>query len=207
MGQYYKAIILDDNNKPLSKFSPLENGNGSKLMGHSWMLHAFVNCVENQLIDKPKRLVWSGDYADNENYKTLDKDEVKTILKLNSDLDKDEIKKEGINLYTLCEIIDETKLNTGSFKKGKYLINFDKKEFVNKTKVPKDSDGWVIHPLPLLTCEGNDRGGSKINFYGDEKGLVGRWSRDIIGSSTNKTNIPKEFKEIIFDLVEKPYQY
>jgi hypothetical protein len=124
-----------------------------------------------------------------------------------SNLDKDEIKKEGINLYTLSEIIDETKLNTGSFKKGKYLINFDKKEFVNKTKVPKDNDGWRIHPLPLLTCEGNDRGGSKINFYGDEKGLVGRWSRDIIGSSTNKTNIPKEFKEIIFDLVEKPYQY
>ena len=205
MGQYYKAIILDNNNKPLSKFSPLENGNGSKLMEHSWMGNDFVNCVENQLIDKPKRLVWSGDYADNENYKTLDKDEVKTILKLDSNLDKDEIKKEGINLYTLSEIIDETKLNTGSFKKGKYLINFDKKEFVNKTKVPKDSDGWVIHPLPLLTCEGNGKGG--YDFYGDEKGLVGRWSRDIIGSSTHKSNIPKGFKEIIFDLVEKPYQY
>jgi hypothetical protein len=200
MGQYYKAIILDNNNKPLFKFSPLENDNGSKLMEHSWIKNEFVNRVENQLMDEPKRLVWGGDYADTENYKSLSKDVVKTILKLDSDLDKDEIKKEGINLYTLSEIIDETRFNTGSFKKGKYLINFDKKEFVNKTKVPKDNDGWRIHPLPLLTCEGNGRGGG--DYRGETKDLVGRWSRDTIGSSTHKTNVPKGFKEIIFDLVE-----
>ena len=34
----------------------------------------------------------------------------------------------------------------------------DKKEFVNKDTMPNNDD-WLVHPLPLLTCEGNGRGG------------------------------------------------
>ena len=83
--------------------------------------------------------------------------------------------------------------------RDRYLINYDKKEFVNKTKVPKDSEGWQIHPLPLLTCEGNGRGGG--DFRGDEVKLIGRWSRDKIGVASKKTKVPKDFKEIILSKI------
>ena len=85
-------------------------------------------------------------------------------------------------------------------KKFKYLVNYDKKEFVDKSKTPQDSYGSEMHPLPLLTCEGNGRGGG--DFRGNEGELVGRWSRDTIGVSSKKTDIPKDFKEIKFDLSE-----
>jgi len=190
MGQYYRPIFLTENNKPLFSVTCYDFGSGAKLMEHSWIKVYFVRFVEKQLMIQPQKLVWAGDYADNE-------------------------ETEGVNLYTLSENVgklthDETIPKNKSkydydFKNiapltAKYLINYDKKEFVNKSKTPKDSDGWKMHPLPLLTCEGNGRGGG--DFRGDGKDLVGRWSRDKIGVSTRKSDIPKDFKEVVFDLTE-----
>jgi len=216
MGQYYKPIFLNENNKPISYAYSHDFGSGLKLMEHSWMLNPFVRFIENQLMLQAQKLVWAGDYADNENPKTITSKEIKALSRENSEYWNAEIlKKEGINLYSLSELVgkishDETipkNKNKYDYKykkiaptSAKYLINYDKKEFVNKTKVPKDNDGWKIHPLPLLTCEGNGRGGG--DFRGDEVKLVGRWSRDKIGVVTKKTEIPKDFKEIIFDLTE-----
>tara|TARA_B100000963_G_C22629569_1_gene674181 strand:- start:749 stop:1399 length:651 start_codon:yes stop_codon:yes gene_type:complete len=216
MGQYYKPIFLNENNKPISYAYSHDFGSGLKLMEHSWMLNPFVRFIENQLMLQAQKLVWAGDYADNENPKTITSKEIKALSREDSEYWNAEIlKKEGINLYSLSELVgkishDETipkNKNKYDYKykkiaptNAKYLINYDKKEFVNKTKVPKDNDGWKIHPLPLLTCEGNGRGGG--DFRGDEVKLVGRWSRDKIGVVTKKTEIPKDFKEIIFDLTE-----
>ena len=36
-------------------------------MEHSWMLNPFVRFIENQLMLQAQKLVWAGDYADNEN--------------------------------------------------------------------------------------------------------------------------------------------
>ena len=216
MGQYYKPIFLNENNKPISYAYSHDFGSGLKLMEHSWMLNPFVRFIENQLMLQAQKLVWAGDYADNENPKTITSKEIKALSRENSEYWNAEIlKKEGINLYSLSELVgkishDETipknkskydyKYKNIAPTNAKYLINYDKKEFVNKTKVPKDNDGWKIHPLPLLTCEGNGRGGG--DFRGDKVKLVGRWSRDKIGVVTKKTEIPKDFKEIIFDLTE-----
>jgi hypothetical protein len=78
---------------------------------------------------------------------------------------------------------------------GRYVINHSKREFVDKTKVP-NRDGWYIHPLPLLTCEGNGKGGG--DFRGDSN-LVGSWARDLISVYDTA---PENYKEIIFDLVD-----
>jgi hypothetical protein len=180
------------------------------------MLNPFVRFIENQLMLQAQKLVWAGDYADNENPETITNKEIKALSSEDSEYWNAEIlKKEGINLYSLSELVgkithdeeipkDKSKYDY-KYKKiaplqAKYLINYDKKEFVNKTKVPKDSEGWQIHPLPLLTCEGNGRGGG--DFRGDETKLIGRWSRDKIGVVTKKSEVPKDFKEIIFDLTE-----
>jgi hypothetical protein len=223
MGQYYKPVFLSENNKPKNYVYSHDFGSGLKLMEHSWMKNPLVRFVEKQLVDNPQKLVWAGDYADNENPETITEREIKLIADEKSEYwNSAKLKKEGVNLYSLCECVaklthdedmGENKWEHNFSEKTiaplnlKYLINYDKQEYVDKSKVPADKDGWRIHPLPLLTCEGNDRGGG--DFYVDEEkeqgnvDLIGSWARNKIGVAFKKNEIPKGFKEIKFDLIER----
>jgi hypothetical protein len=78
----------------------------------------------------------------------------------------------------------------------RYILNHDTKEFVDKRKMPKDKDGWRIHPLPLLTADGNSRGGGDYREGHTDFDKVGIWKRNRISIETRKTDIPKDFKEI-----------
>ncbi len=210
MGQYYKAIFLTNKNKPKNFVDSHDFGCGLKLMEHSWMLNPFVRFVEKQLMIEPQKIVWGGDYADNEAAETITKEETKMLIVC--EYTADEIK-DGVNLYSLCNVVSKLTHNERVTDKynhkfncislapltAKYLVNYDRKEFIDKTKVPKDNNGWRIHPLPLLTCEGNGRGGG--DFRG-ESDLIGLWARNSIGVISSKTKIPKDFKEIIFNLIE-----
>ena len=219
MGQYYKPIFLSENDKPITYVRCYDFGSGAKLMEHSWMLNPFVRFVENQLMIQPQKIVWAGDYADNENPDTITEKEIKKICSVKENKkywNFENLTKEGVNLYSLTHTVGKLSHDeyipknkdeySYTFKKVapvnvKYLVNYDKKEFVNKGKVPKDNNGWRIHPLPLLTCEGNNRGGG--DFFGPEKDLVGRWARNKIGLVSKKADIPKDFKEITFDLIDE----
>jgi hypothetical protein len=189
MGQYYKAILLNKTKKqPLVGMSSYDFGSGSKLMEHSWMKNDYVGFVEAQLLLEPRPLVWAGDYADKEGETDRNLwDMTESIGTLSPSVDIPE----GKSKY-------DFDFGTVLPKRFKYLINYDKKEFVDKTKSPIN-DGWQIHPLPLLTCEGNGRGGG--DYRGDSD-LIGVWSRDTIGIVSKKTDIPKGFKEIICDFKE-----
>ena len=222
MGQYYKAVFLSENNKPKNFVSSYDFGSGSKLMEHSWAKNPFVRFVEKQLIDNPQKLVWAGDYADKENPETITEKEIKLLADETSQYwNSAKLKEEGANIYSLCETIgklthDEEVKDKYSHNFSektiaplnlKYFINYDKKEYVDKSKVPTDKDGWKIHPLPLLTCEGNGRGGGDFHIN-EEKNqgnvdLIGSWARNKIGVAFKKTDIPKDFKEIKFDLTER----
>ena len=85
--------------------------------------------------------------------------------------------------------------------KYKYILNHDKKEFVNKDTIPKDSYGWVMHPLPLLTCEGNDDNGGDYRLENGSE-FIGTWARNTISIVSRKSDIPKDFKEIKPDFHE-----
>ena len=84
-----------------------------------------------------------------------------------------------------------------TLKETRYIVNHTKKQFVDKTKAPKDSEGWQVHPLPLLTCEGNGQGGG--DYRKEENKFIGVWARDVISVQSKK---PKGFTEIIpnFDM-------
>jgi len=209
MGQYYKPINIDKKQFVYSH----DYGNGLKLMEHSYIGNEFVAIVEN-LIKKNvakdgtvltgdwygDRIVWAGDYADSEPLNGLTKD------KNGKDLP---------NLYQIIGNYDNNKIkpkNKQFNKKFKYLVNLDKKEFVNYDKVPvfdtTEYEGkkiiWQINPLPLLTCEGNGRGGGDFQ-YNDNCGnfdLIGKWSRNRIVLLDKQ---PEDCTEIIFDLIEKQY--
>lgn len=175
MGQYYKAILLDkEKQNVIGWLSPYQYDSGSKLMEHSWMKNDFVKSFENMIYKNPMPVTWCGDYAD-----AVDGS------------------KKGANFYSLCKDITilTPKTELGEHK-SRYIINHDTKEYVDKLNVPKDEDGWQIHPLPLLTCEGNGRGGG--DFRGDSE-LVGSWSRCLISVSEE---LPEEYTKLEFDIVE-----
>ena len=173
MGQYFLPIVLNDNKKQPKAWVYSHNfGSGLKLMEHSWIKNHFVGAFESLILKNPENVVWCGDYADN----------VKGCKTNLSDRCKESTK------------VTPTKITT--LKESRYIINHDKKEFVDKTKVPTDADGWRIHPLPLLTCNSNGRGGG--DFRGESE-LVGKWAYDKISVDSKK---PKDYAELIFDLVE-----
>ena len=165
MGQYYKPICLDNELQEQWVYSH-DYANGLKLMEHSYISNNFVGIVERLLsvgnLWYMKPLVWAGDYAD---------------------IDKFQLH----NLYEQCDEYNQFKNEKGleAFN-PRYIINHTKKEFVDKYKTPKDNHGWRVHPLPLLTCEGNGRGGGDYRL---DNPNIGRWARDVISVSKTK---PKE---------------
>ena len=161
--------------------SPFDHDNGGKLMEHSYITNNFVEAVEFLLIDNGEgdkgrwsgnRIVWAGDYADYD-------------PRLDTTLYDFVEKKDKLNM--LIEAIPEN---------YHYLINWDKKEFVDKTKCKPINASWnvnelKIHPLPLLTADGNGRGGG--DYSGENIDYVGAWARDRISLMKE---IPEDFIEI-----------
>lgn len=188
MGQYYHPISIE---KGESLYSHDFN-NGLKLMEHSWIGNNFVKVVERLIAEGGAwfgtRIVWAGDYADPE-----------------VDENGDPVKYEYQgNMYdqTLYNLYGNNIIKPifeGESPKFKYLVNMDTKEFVDMKKIPVseiyEGTEYKIHPLPLMTCEGNGRGGGD---YHKESPLIGKWARNRVTVTTRK---PKNHKEIIFDLV------
>ena len=161
--------------------SPYDYDNGAKLMEHSYIGNSFVEAVEFLLIDDGEgnrgrwsgnRIVWAGDYANAE------------PLGAN-------------NLYSLAEEKDKLKMLIEAVPENyHYLVNWDKKQFVDKTKCNPINGVWnikglKIHPLPLLTADGNGRGGGDYNGEGID--YVGTWAKDRISLMKE---IPEDFTEI-----------
>ena len=192
MGQYYMPLSMEKNEAVYSH----DFGNGLKLMEHSYIGNSFVAAVESLIAEGGKwfgdRIVWAGDYADPE-----------------KDADGNDVQYEHDGqMYdlTLYHKVRENIIKPEKVKRPRYryLVNMDTKEFVDFKKIPptetfteKGKDyHWYIHPLPLLTCEGNGRGGGD---YRKESPLIGKWARNRVTVTTRK---PKGCTELIFDLVE-----
>ena len=210
MGQYYHGIILGTRvKKQIEKVvnwvyshdikhtwkrddgTKISMGNGLKLMEHSYRKNGFVNAFETLIADNPQRVVWAGDYADNEPDQKITVKEEKELNGVKYLVDVEE----EVNLYGLCD--DDTKIIPKARRKEyRFVINHTKKCYVDKRKVPKFNDGWQLHPLPILTCEGNGRGGG--DFRG-ESSLIGLWARDLISVSDAE---PIGYEKFIFDLIE-----
>jgi len=195
MGQYYKPVSIEKKEHVLSH----SYSSGLKLMEHSWLNNSFVKAVCTLIAIGGAwygdRIVWAGDYADPE-----------------PNTENDENEGRGDNLYHICD----TEVHPDVPKKGfRYVINMDTKEFVDTKKIPM-SDVWedekgkewpfIIHPLPILTCEGNGRGGGDLH---KEDPLVGKWARARVTVSNLLPKAHEGYKEIEFNLYEgdKPAQF
>lgn len=186
MGQYYKPAILAENKLTVLQWVYSWTFNsGLKLMEHSWAKNPFVRAVESLIFQNPQHIVWGGDYA-----------EADAIGSVSG---------EKTNTYNRCNDSNEVKPETTlTDKETRFVVNHTKQQYVDKTKVPKDTDGWCIAPLPLLTCEGNGQGGGDFFVVPDrEQGnvsIIGSWARDLISIEPTK---PKGYSELVFDLIER----
>lgn len=180
MGQYYIPVNIDN----LEYLESWDFGNGAKLMEHSYIGNDFVNAVELLLVEGGRwdgnRLVWAGDYADpfesaEGNYYFMAHRESNGHNQLKAD-----------GLIHACP------------DNYRYICNLDTKEYVDKQSISANTDGWQIHPLPLLTADGNGRGGG--DYHGTDMRYIGSWSGNKISI---RTEVPEGFKQIKLRLADK----
>ena len=172
MGQYYIPMILGE--KDIKEFIRLwmcanMYGNGLKLTEHSYIGNSFVSAFEYQISEEgafyKSRVVWAGDYADEEPDLKLN---LHSMAREDEDTDASKLRK------------PQTK-DTSIYR---FIVNHTKKQYLDKK-------GHRFHPLPLLTCEGNGRGGG--DYRGSDEMLCGTWARDVI--SVNREP-PADYTEL-----------
>lgn len=154
MGQYFTPTFLDAAGRIVAALNPDDYGSGLKLYGHTRHDAALMRAVEALLrLDGNIRLVWAGDYADDE-------------------------RGQDANLYFLAQpkhfvrfsgLVVEDVAPTATLPDhfvagGGYICNADKRAFVDTAALPLDD--WAVrrNPLPHLTAEGG--------------GQPGPWARD-----------------------------
>ena len=162
MGQYYRPVIEDRYGKK-TVFNRQVDGKWTpqKLMEHSWWCNDFVCTIARMLYREPQKIAWVGDYSDEEPYGLLGK----ALHNIAWAEDED-----GVGVAKDVLLLDD-----------KVILNHTKKMYVccNEYKQKSvDRDGWVAHPLPLLTAIGNGQGGGDYSGVNEE--LVGCWAFDLL---------------------------
>lgn len=164
MGQYYKiAYKLDDgviytNNREVEGVDYV----GAKLMEHSYFGNCVLDAVADLLEHRKTRILWVGDYADEDN-------EVENIT--NGDLKYTDVWGDNQKNKVL--------FNSVKFKySGKYLVNHSKNVYISFDRYLNalNNDEWSINPISILTCIGNGRGGG--DYAGTNMDYVGSWGWD-----------------------------
>lgn len=196
MGQYYKPAILRKNwkmanNAVKATLSCYDYDNGAKLMEHSYISNSFVRSVEHLLANEFKGypFVWVGDYADEVETKTGKHNiyhDAYEVIYTKDDSKRKSYERLRNGIPAMPEWIEGKKYNPyATIPYYKYLVNYSKKEFCI---VPENIEGeWQVHPLPLLTCSGNGRGGGDYRVETDKR--VGSWAYDKIGLTNDVSEL------------------
>ena len=154
MGQYYMAVILAEKSEKeyiRTFLNPLMYNNGTKLMEHSYIGNNFINVVENLI--GPSGMFYKS-----------------RLVWAGSSADSEPNSEN--NLYDMCK--EKTPLvRTEPNVSYTYIVNHTKKVYVKKNNTIH-----TIHPLPLLTAEGNGR--ARRDYHGPNMDMVGTWARDVI---------------------------
>ena len=173
MGQYYMAILGDPHGLNCKVFDRSVDGEYefAKLMEHSWMENRFVTAISEMLYKRPGRLAWVGDYAEDSDFEAL---KTTALYVPNCEVVWGAgVKKHGVS-------------STDFTLDGKFLLNRETKQFIDMDAyklASTDKHGWCIHPLPLLTALGNDRGLGDFHEGGVGYEFVGSWAWQLIAIS------------------------
>lgn len=175
MGQYYMPLIKREN-----EYTAYNLNSGLKLTNHSWLYNSDVNAIAEMLYKNPAQLAWVGDYADETE------------------------EEKAVHQHAWSEDAPLQKLPEGDehFMEGKFLVNHDKKEYIDIEHYTEKSmyDDWCPHPLSLMTAMGNGRGGG--DYYSPVNAdMIGSWAMDTISV---EDEAPSDFKELDVWFSEEP---
>lgn len=141
--------------------------NGSKLSENGYPEASFVEGIVNELRNRPARVAWVGDYA-------------------NEEEDFTGIDGYGEDTYNTLWGPDEGQVadpvafriapERGDSLRG-YLVNRTKGVFLDLADTATDA-ALSMHPLPVLTAIGNGRGGG--DYFGPNMDAVGSWAMDVL---------------------------
>ena len=152
-----------------------------KLMEHSWWNNDFTNDVSAQIYNKQRRICWTGDYANEpDDFKFA----INTALYTPS---YEEVWGRNIKFLPLISI--------NFTLDNKYLVNYDTMQYLdlNEYKTSSETKWGIVHPLPLLTAVGNDRGFGDFHEGNIGYKSVGIWAWNLISI---KDKMPKGFKKV-----------
>lgn len=178
MGQYYIAAFIahsanlkDIKKEDIIAWKPPGNfHNGNKLVEHSYITNNFMAAVEHSISPMGMfhkcRIIWAGDYADPEPC--------------------------GQNIHALAREqlnkIDSVQQGEVSYR---FIVNHTKKLYIDK-HILEGNGNYILHPLSLLTADGNGRGGG--DYAGTGEDMCGTWRLDSISM---ENSIPKDYTEFI----------
>ena len=191
MGQYFRPILGDAYGLNCKVFDRSVDGEYTlaKLLEHSWWQNPFVNAFSKFLYKEPSRVIWCGDYAyepDDFNFPNCSAFYVPSY----GEVWDDTVSAIGVS-------------STDFTLDGKFLLNHDAKQFVDLDEYKAgsvDKHGWTIHPLPLLTAVGNDRGGGDFHEGNIGFEFVGSWAWQLICIEDKP---PDDFCKIDIKFIEK----
>lgn len=195
MGQYYNIItaekdygnigIIDDKRtKMFETGNYFEETFGAKITEHSWFGNHLTSGISNLLYKTPKRIIWCGDYAEDDELKNL----IPGISMSDVFSDSNKYKR---YLWDNIELFDH---------RNKWLVNYSKREQVSFNDYMNESnygDVWydktpmIMYPVSLLTALGNGRGGGDYHEGGTCFDKVGTWAGDMIGIEDEKQSTCK----------------
>jgi hypothetical protein len=175
MGQYYLALILGEkgsHEKEIIRLAlnPHNFNNSAKLLDHSYVGNNFMEAVERLLMPNAPFF--------------------KSRLVWAGDYADPEADGNTLN-NTAYENAGFYSMNTPDTSVGRYVINHTKQVYFEKEKN-------TIHPLSILTAEGNGRGGG--DYRGSNKDLSGTWARDVISV---ENTVPEGYTLQKFSFVEQ----
>ena len=191
MGQYWKAIMSDKNGENVVTFGMPTYF--PKLMEHAYYGNDYVEYVCMFLSQRQhSRICWLGDYAENEDF-----EELFTDKKFYPSFEIEDVWNDDLLPVVTNIQVDFKSIN-------KFLINYDTKEFINLNKNFElaGNDKLKIHPLPLLTAVGNDKGFGDFHEKFATQGYenVGKWTWNLIGL---KDSPPENFTEANYVFIEE----
>lgn len=186
MGQYYMGVlgeVIPDH--PYKDIQPFDKTKaGYKLTEMSWHGNSYVEAFAKRIYHHPMHVAWVGDYSNSSVPACPDQ------------------------IYYSCwgEKANPPKMKTvHDFSwDGKFLLNHDKKVFLDLPAYEKklkrfDSDGWVMHPLPLLTAYGNGEGGG--DYFSDcDLDKIGSWAWDVLSIEDERPD--DGWTEVFFTFVD-----
>lgn len=214
MGQYYKPTFLTPTGDIFSLYSR-DFHNGAKLMEHSYIGNSFVNAALVLLMNTPTSIAWMGDYSDNPYdgpyASKVSRAEFKRIYSIVwADSDVSDVPP---SFFKRCRLHDLCPMST----RKKYLVNHTTREslhmgdYIAENKYAEMGgwkngvydasliSHWCVHPLPLLTACGNDRGGGDFHQGGVGYEQVGIWAFDTLEYAGT---VPAGYQPVMFTFLE-----